>query len=144
MVDARSRGSTSRDAAPPSEVEAFDRADQALRALAALSGLMHENMNRVAGWRFLDMGRRIERGINTCRFARHLRRRPTPRPTISTCVLDLVDSADHLSLALPRRRRARRRRATWCVLDPYQSALGGLPGRRRSMPISRICPILRE
>ncbi|MBV8183468.1 MAG: circularly permuted type 2 ATP-grasp protein, partial [Hyphomicrobiales bacterium] len=40
----------------PSEVEAFDRADQALRALAALSGLMHENINRVAGWRFLDMG----------------------------------------------------------------------------------------
>jgi uncharacterized alpha-E superfamily protein len=25
-------------------------------------------MNRAAGWRFLDMGRRIERGINTCRF----------------------------------------------------------------------------
>ena len=28
-------------------------------------------MNRVAGWRFLDIGRRIERAINTCRFARH-------------------------------------------------------------------------
>jgi uncharacterized alpha-E superfamily protein len=29
-------------------------------------------MNHVAGWRFLDMGRRIERGINMCRFARTL------------------------------------------------------------------------
>jgi hypothetical protein len=27
-------------------------------------------MNRGSGWRFLDMGRRIERGVNTCRFAR--------------------------------------------------------------------------
>jgi len=29
-------------------------------------------MNRVAGWRFLDMGRRIERGANTCQLARTL------------------------------------------------------------------------
>ena len=27
-------------------------------------------MNRAAGWRFLDMGRRAERAINTARFAR--------------------------------------------------------------------------
>jgi uncharacterized alpha-E superfamily protein len=27
-------------------------------------------MNRAAGWRFLDMGRRVERAINTMRFAR--------------------------------------------------------------------------
>ncbi|MBV9569155.1 MAG: circularly permuted type 2 ATP-grasp protein, partial [Hyphomicrobiales bacterium] len=53
------------DAELPSEVEAFERADHALRSLAALSGLMHENVNRIAGWRFLDMGRRIERGIAT-------------------------------------------------------------------------------
>ena len=79
------------DAAPPSEVEAFDRADQALRALAALSGLMHENINRVAGWRFLDMGRRIERGIATCRFARIF---ATPDATADDLdvVLDLIDS----------------------------------------------------
>src|SRR6201999_3441435 len=29
-----------------------------------------ENMNRAAGWRFLEMGRRAERAINTARFAR--------------------------------------------------------------------------
>ena len=27
-------------------------------------------MNRAAGWRFLEMGRRVERAINTARFAR--------------------------------------------------------------------------
>ena len=52
-----------------SEADALTQVEQALQALAALSGLAQENMNRASGWRFLDMGRRIERGINTCRFA---------------------------------------------------------------------------
>lgn len=53
-----------------SEADAFDIAERALASLAALSGLSQENINRVAGWRFLDIGRRVERAINTCRFAR--------------------------------------------------------------------------
>jgi len=75
----------------PSEVEAFDRADQALRALAALSGLMHENINRVAGWRFLDMGRRVERAIATCRFARIFATSEATADDLDV-VLDLIDS----------------------------------------------------
>jgi uncharacterized alpha-E superfamily protein len=75
----------------PPEIEAFDRADQALRTIAALSGLMHENMNRVAGWRFLDMGRRIERGINTCRFARLFAAADATVDDLDV-VLDLIDS----------------------------------------------------
>ncbi|MFI5015725.1 MAG: circularly permuted type 2 ATP-grasp protein [Hyphomicrobiales bacterium] len=75
----------------PPEIEAFERADQALRSIAALSGLMHENINRVAGWRFLDMGRRIERGINTCRFAR-LFAAPDATADDLDVVLDLIDS----------------------------------------------------
>jgi len=55
-----------------SEADALQQAETALRILAALSGLSQENMNRAAGWRFLDMGRRIERGVNTCQFARTL------------------------------------------------------------------------
>ena len=55
---------------PISEAEALQQVESALQILAALSGLAQENMNRVAGWRFLDMGRRIERGINTCRITR--------------------------------------------------------------------------
>ncbi|GJE27239.1 circularly permuted type 2 ATP-grasp protein [Methylobacterium organophilum] len=53
----------------PSESQLFGRAERALSHFAALSGLAQENMNHAAGWRFLDMGRRIERAINTCTFA---------------------------------------------------------------------------
>lgn len=45
-------------------------AELTLQELASLAGLAQENMNRAAGWRFLDMGRRAERAINTARFAR--------------------------------------------------------------------------
>ena len=38
--------------------------DQGIRALAAFSGMEMENMTRSHGWRFLDMGRRIERGVH--------------------------------------------------------------------------------
>ena len=67
-----------------SEAEALQQVETALQILAALAGLAQENMNRGAGWRFLDMGRRIERGINTCRFTRTLAG-GKPRSTISTC-----------------------------------------------------------
>src|SRR5437870_2650080 len=45
-------------------------AELTLQELASLAGLAQENMNRAAGWRFLDIGRRAERAINTARFAR--------------------------------------------------------------------------
>ncbi|MDV2986763.1 UNVERIFIED_CONTAM: circularly permuted type 2 ATP-grasp protein [Methylobacteriaceae bacterium AG10] len=53
----------------PTEAQLFGKAERALGHLAALSGLLHENMGHAAGWRFADMGRRIERAINTCGFA---------------------------------------------------------------------------
>jgi uncharacterized circularly permuted ATP-grasp superfamily protein/uncharacterized alpha-E superfamily protein len=52
-----------------SEAEVLQQVERALQTLAALSGLALENMNRGPGWRFLDAGRRIERGIDLCRFA---------------------------------------------------------------------------
>jgi uncharacterized circularly permuted ATP-grasp superfamily protein/uncharacterized alpha-E superfamily protein len=45
-------------------------AELTLQELASFAGLAQENMNRAAGWRFLDMGRRAERAINTGRFTR--------------------------------------------------------------------------
>src|SRR5216684_793858 len=45
-------------------------AELTLQELASFAGLAQENMNRAAGWRFLEMGRRAERAINTMRFAR--------------------------------------------------------------------------
>ncbi len=74
-----------------SEADALQQAEGALQLLAALSGLAQENMNRVAGWRFLDMGRRIERGVNTCRFARALAHDEGTTDDLDL-LLDLVDS----------------------------------------------------
>ncbi len=74
-----------------SEADVLQLVENCLQILAALSGLAQENMNRVAGWRFLDMGRRIERGINICRFTRTL---ASGTATIDDLdlLLDLADS----------------------------------------------------
>ena len=73
------------------EAEGIARAEAALRSLAMLSGLTQENMNRVAGWRFLDMGRRIERAVNTCRFTRQFAGEDAGQDELDV-LLDLVDS----------------------------------------------------
>ena len=46
-------------------VDIQDLLNQMLTCLAAFSGLEMESMTRAMGWRFLDMGRRIERMLNT-------------------------------------------------------------------------------
>jgi uncharacterized circularly permuted ATP-grasp superfamily protein/uncharacterized alpha-E superfamily protein len=75
----------------PSEGEAYEIADRALKSLAAFSGLSQENMVRGPGWRFLDIGRRLERGIATCRFARHFAETNAPGDALDA-LLDLTDS----------------------------------------------------
>lgn len=75
----------------PSEGDAYETADTALKTLAAFSGLSQENMVRGAGWRFLDIGRRLERGIATCRFARHFADSSAPGDCLDA-LLDLTDS----------------------------------------------------
>lgn len=77
--------------APLSEAEALQQVESALQILAALAGLAQENMNRVAGWRFLDMGRRLERGINTCRITRTFAH-DSATPDDLDLLLDLADS----------------------------------------------------
>ncbi len=74
-----------------SEADVLQEVESALYIVAALSGLAQENMNRTAGWRFLDMGRRVERGINICRFTRTL---ASGTATIDDLdlLLDLADS----------------------------------------------------
>jgi uncharacterized circularly permuted ATP-grasp superfamily protein/uncharacterized alpha-E superfamily protein len=52
------------------EADLSERAEEALRVIASFSGLAQENMTRLGGWRFLELGRRIERGIATCRYVR--------------------------------------------------------------------------
>jgi uncharacterized alpha-E superfamily protein len=53
-----------------SEAAMGERVEAALRIIASFSGFEQENMTRLGGWRFLELGRRIERAIVTCRFIR--------------------------------------------------------------------------
>jgi uncharacterized alpha-E superfamily protein len=48
--------------------ETLDRAERALRELAAFSGYAHENMTRSTGWAILEIGRSVERGLAVARY----------------------------------------------------------------------------
>ncbi|ARN80050.1 circularly permuted type 2 ATP-grasp protein [Methylocystis bryophila] len=74
-----------------SEPEMLENVQLALYALAALSGYMSENFNRVAGWDFLDLGKRIERAIVTCRFARQFADAEANDDSLDA-LLELIDS----------------------------------------------------
>ena len=52
----------------PDEGPLVRRAAALGERLAALAGLSAENMGRTASWRFLDLGRRLERAIGVCRL----------------------------------------------------------------------------
>ena len=54
----------------PTESALIERVNGALRIIASFSGLAQENMSQLAGWRYLELGRRIERALATCRFVR--------------------------------------------------------------------------
>jgi uncharacterized alpha-E superfamily protein len=45
--------------------------DQAIGTLSAFSGMVMESMTRGDGWRFLDIGRRIERAVQMVDLIRH-------------------------------------------------------------------------
>jgi uncharacterized alpha-E superfamily protein len=50
------------------EMEIIERIYATLRVLSSFSGLVQENMTRLSGWRFLEVGRRLERAIGTTRL----------------------------------------------------------------------------
>jgi uncharacterized alpha-E superfamily protein len=52
--------------------DAFELLGQLLVLFSALSGLAHENMTHGPGWRFADMGRRVDRLHHTTRLLRTL------------------------------------------------------------------------
>lgn len=68
----------------------LDLLDDLVRVSAALAGMASENMTRGSGWRFLDLGHRIERAIYVARVI--LGVQETPRPN--------WESALHLALEL--------------------------------------------
>ncbi|MBB5754185.1 circularly permuted type 2 ATP-grasp protein [Prosthecomicrobium pneumaticum] len=73
------------------EVEIIERIENSLRLVAAFSGLVQENMVRHNGWRFLDLGRRIERGIAVATATRFLGG-PEARGGRLEALLELADS----------------------------------------------------
>jgi uncharacterized circularly permuted ATP-grasp superfamily protein/uncharacterized alpha-E superfamily protein len=73
------------------ESEILDCVDEALTTIAALAGLFDENFNRGAGWIFYELGRRIERGINTCRLAHQFAYQEATEHNLDV-LLDLIDS----------------------------------------------------
>lgn len=62
-----------------------------LRKLAGFSGLVHENMYRFAGWRFLELGRRIERAIQMSRITGWLTAADAPDGSLEM-LLEIGDS----------------------------------------------------
>ncbi|MEP6785123.1 MAG: circularly permuted type 2 ATP-grasp protein [Sphingomonadales bacterium] len=52
----------------PDEGPLVTRAAALAERLAALAGLSAESMGRTASWRFLDLGRRLERAVGVCRL----------------------------------------------------------------------------
>jgi len=62
-----------------------------LRKLAGFSGLVHENMYRFAGWRFLEIGRRLERSIQIAGIAGWLTRPEAPDGALEM-LLEIGDS----------------------------------------------------
>ncbi|MFM9977722.1 MAG: circularly permuted type 2 ATP-grasp protein [Sphingomonadaceae bacterium] len=74
-----------RDALPVRAIQLHER-------LAALAGLSAESMGRTAGWSFLDLGKRIERGITVCRLLRALGSDAASADDLAA-LLDLTGSA---------------------------------------------------
>ena len=57
-----------RNITPDRLVDALDELDNLITALSAFAGLTLENMTRGRSWRFLDIGRRLERALQTTRL----------------------------------------------------------------------------
>jgi uncharacterized circularly permuted ATP-grasp superfamily protein/uncharacterized alpha-E superfamily protein len=63
-----------------------------LRKLAGFAGLVHENMYRFMGWRFLTLGRHLERGLHMTSLLARLSREDAPEGA-ADLLLDIGDNA---------------------------------------------------
>ncbi|MBU3078046.1 circularly permuted type 2 ATP-grasp protein [Sphingomonas quercus] len=69
----------------------LNRATAFQERFSALAGLAAENMARTSGWRFHDLGRRLERAAETCRLARAFAGDEASVDDLAT-LLDICDS----------------------------------------------------
>ncbi len=82
--------------------ELLESLDGVIASLAAFGGLVAENMMRGAGWRFLDLGRRIERGIVNCQSIGGVMTGPVEQVEAGLrLALDLCDSTSSYLLRFP-------------------------------------------
>lgn len=73
--------------------DAIGLLSQTLLHLASFHGLARENMTRAQGWRFLDMGQRIERASFLSTFLQAALNSPeADNPSVLEAVLEVVDS----------------------------------------------------
>jgi uncharacterized circularly permuted ATP-grasp superfamily protein/uncharacterized alpha-E superfamily protein len=92
MLDSEFVRSQTRD--PLLVSDAIELLDQGLVTLAAFSGLGMENMTRGPGWRFLDIGRRLERMMFIGQFLRHTVCTYDPHEVaVMGAVLEVADSS---------------------------------------------------
>lgn len=72
--------------------ELIELTGRSLRSAAAFSGLIQENISRLAGWRFLEIGRRIERALLMLRLTLRFARPDAPVGSLDT-LLELSDGS---------------------------------------------------
>jgi uncharacterized alpha-E superfamily protein len=73
--------------------DALGTLNQTLLGLASFHGLARENMTRAQGWRFLDIGWRIERTLNLCTLLDSALSSPeADNPSVLETVLEVADS----------------------------------------------------
>ena len=86
-------------------IELQDMLDQLVTSLAALAGLSDESMTREQGWRFLDIGRRIERALMVISSIRVLAV-PVHPPIIENAMLEAALSTNESLMTYRRRYRS--------------------------------------
>ena len=120
---------------PPPEplrmVGALNLLDNAIITLSAFGGLVMESMTRGHGWRFLDIGRRLERAVQMVELLRHgLGFEPVKDSGQLKVLLEIADSSlTYRSRSSPLCRR------TWCSI--CCCSMKPIRGRLRSN--SRAC-----
>jgi len=81
-------------ARPQHPAETLALLNQTLLTLSAFSGLAMESMTRGPGWRFMDMGRRLERSVHACDLlASLLTAIPDDETTTLQILLEIADSS---------------------------------------------------
>ena len=111
--------------------------DPLVTALAGLSGLTQESMIRSVGWRFMDMGKRIERALQTITTVKGLLSPVSGDMEQGTLLTAMLTSMEAL---ITYRRRGRERRGLELGLDG-QIWMGGDPDIYKLKPqITYILP----